>query len=300
MEIRQLKVFCAVVEKGSFSQAAEMLSLTQPTVSFQIASLEKELGTKLLDRSGREVTVTKVGEVLYQYSSRILRLTEEVRQAITEVQGLLKGELIMAASTIPGEHILPAILPKFREEYPGIKIALMITDTRGVIRKVMENEVEIGAVGAKEKNEKLVFTKFATDKLVLIVVPHNRWLKQDIITLEELRGVPFISRESGSGTRVIMKRGLEDMGIGEEELNIVMELGSTTAVKKAVEYGAGVSFVSEKAVENEIKLGLLKKVPVRGLQLNRDFFLVYKRQKTISPLGSAFLQFIREKSETNL
>jgi Transcriptional regulator len=297
MDIKQLKIFCAVVGKGSFSQAAEMLLLTQPTVSFQIASLEKELGTKLLDRSGREVTVTKSGEALYQYALRILRLTDEARQAIDEVQGLLRGKLIIAASTIPGEYILPSLLPEFKGRYPGIGISLMITDTRGAIRKVMDNEAEIGAVGAKEQDEKLVFTKFATDRLVLITSSDSKWFKQDTATLEELKEAPFISRESGSGTRAIVKQGLKDMGMSEEELNIIIELGSTAAVKKAVECGAGVSIISERAVENEVKLDLLRKVMVRGLRFDRDFFLVHKRQKTLSPIASAFLQFLQEIKE---
>lgn len=297
MDIKQLEVFCAVVGKGSFSQAAKVLSFTQPTVSFQIASLEKELGTKLLDRSGREITMTKSGEVLYQYASRILQLTQEAKRAIDEVQGLLRGELVIAASTIPGEYILPPILYRFKERYSGLDIVLAISDTREVIKKVMDNEVEVGAVGAKDGEEKLVFTKLASDRLVLIMSPDRKWFKRDVITLDELKGVPFILRESGSGTRTIAMQKLKKMGIGEEELNIVMELGSTTAVKKAVECGVGVSFVSERAVKTEIKMALLKEVPVEGLELIRDFFIVHKRQRTLSAAASAFLQFLPEAKE---
>ena len=295
MDIKQLKVFCAVVGKGSFSQAAEMLNLTQPTISFQIASLEKELGTKLLDRSGRGITVTKSGEVLSQYASKVLQLTREARQAIDEIQGLIRGELVIAASTIPGEYILPPILHRFKERYSGLDIVLAISDTRGVIKKVIDNEVEVGAVGAKEKEGKLVFTKLATDRLVLITALDSGWFKRKVITLDELKEAPFILRENGSGTRTIAMQKLKEMGIDEEELNIVMELGSTAAVKKAVECGIGVSFVSERAVETEIKLGLLKEVQVKGLELNRDFFFVHKRQRTLSPAASAFLQFFQEQ-----
>ena len=295
MDIKQLKIFCAVVEKGSFSKAAEMLILTQPTVSFQIASLEKEMGTKLLDRSGREVTLTRSGEALYHYALRMLQLADEARQAIDEVEGLLKGKLVIAASTIPGEYILPSLLPEFKEKYPGIEISLMITDTRGAIGKIMDNEAEIGAVGAKEKDEKLVFVKFTTDKLVLIAPSTGKWFKQGSVALENLRGVPFISRESGSGTRAIVKQGLKDMGMSEEELDIIMELGSIAAVKGVVESGAGVAIVSQRAVKNEIKLGLLREVPLKSWGIERDFFLVYKRQKSLSPIASAFLQFMQEQ-----
>jgi len=297
MDIKQLRVFCAVVEKASFSRAAKMLNLTQPTISFQIALLEKELETKLFDRGARQVILTKSGGILYQYALKILELTQEAKQAIDEVKGLLRGELVIAASTIPGEYILPPILHSFKERYSGIDIVLAISDTRGVIKMVMSNEVEVGAVGAKEEEEKLVFTKLATDRLVLITPHDSKWFKQDTIVLDELKAVPFILRENGSGTRTIAMQKLKEMGIGEEELNIVMELGSTTAVKKAVECGSGVSFVSERAVETEIKLNLLKKVRVQGLKLDRDFFIVYKRQKTLSPAASAFLQFLQETKE---
>lgn len=297
MDIKQLRAFYAVVEKGSFSQAADMLSLAQPTISFQIASLEKELGTKLLDRGGRGITVSKSGKIFYQYASRILKLTEEARQAIDQVQGQVRGELVIAASTVPGEYFLPSLLSEFKRNYPGIDISLVITDTKDVIRRVIDNEMEVGAVGASDKNRKLTFIKFAMDKLVLIATPHNSWFKQDVITLDELKSVPFISRESGSGTRLTMKRGLENAGLSEAELNIVMELGSTAAVKKAVECGSGVSIISDRVAENEIKSGVLKEVRVEGLQLNRDLFLVHKRQKTLSATASAFLQFIQAQKK---
>jgi len=297
MDIKQLKVFCAVVQKGSFSRAAEMLNLTQPTISFQIGSLEKELETRLFDRGGRQVIATKSGEVLYQYALKILELTQEAEEAIDQLKGLVRGKLIIAASTIPGEYILPGLLSGFKERYPGIELVLMVTDTKGVIRKVIDNEVEVGAVGAKEENDKLVFTKFATDRLVLIAPPDNRWFKQEAISLEELKEVPFVMREAGSGTRTIVKQRLKEMGVDERELNVVMELGSTAAVENAVESGAGVSIISERAVESEIKLGLLRKLRVEGLKLERDFFIVYKRRKTLSPAASALVQFLQEEKE---
>lgn len=297
MNIKELKTFCAVVQKGSFSQAADVLSLTQPTISFQISSLEKELETKLLDRGGRQMMITKSGEILYQYALNVLELTQQMKGTIEQLKGLVRGELIIAASTIPGEYILPGLLSGFKERYPGVEIILMVTDTKGVIKKVTDNEVEVGAVGAKEGDNKLVFTKFATDRLVLIAPSDERWFKRNTISLDELRGVPFIMREDGSGTRTIVRQKLKDMGMREKELSVVMKLGSTAAVKKAVESGAGVSVISERAAETEIKLGLLRKVQVKNLKLDRDFFIVYKWQKTLSPAAAAFLQFLQQAKE---
>ena len=295
MELNQLKAFCAVVEKRSFSRAGEVVFLSQPTVSLQISSLEQELGTQLLDRRAREITVTKTGETLYQYAKRILRLINEAEQAIEQLKGLMKGTLTLGASTIPGEYLLPSLLAEFKGLHPAIDIDLQISDTQGVITKVLAHEVEIGFVGTLEKSDKLVFKSLATDKLVLIASADSTWLHQDSLNVEQLRGIPFILRESGSGTRITIKQKLLEKGITEEELNVVMRLGSTAAVKRAVESGLGVSFVSEKAIENEIRLGTLKTIPVKDLELDREFFIVHSGKKSHSPAAQALLQFLQGK-----
>jgi DNA-binding transcriptional LysR family regulator len=295
MELNQLKAFCAVVEKRSFSRAGEVVFLSQPTVSLQISSLEQELGTQLLDRRAREITVTKTGETLYQYAKRILRLINEAEQAIEQLKGLMKGTLTLGASTIPGEYLLPSLLAEFKGLHPAIDIDLQISDTQGVITKVLAHEVEIGFVGTRDKSDKLVFKSLATDKLVLIASEDSTWLHQDSLSVEQLRGIPFILRESGSGTRITVKQKLLEKGITEEELNVVMRLGSTAAVKRAVESSLGVSFVSEKAIKNEIRLGTIKTIPVKDLELDREFFIVYSGKKSHSPAAQALLQFLQEK-----
>jgi DNA-binding transcriptional LysR family regulator len=295
MELNQLKAFCAVVEKRSFSRAGEVVFLSQPTVSLQISSLEQELSTQLLDRRAREITVTKTGETLYQYAKRILRLINEAEQAIEQLKGLMKGTLTLGASTIPGEYLLPSLLAEFKGLHPAIDIDLQISDTQGVITKVLAHEVEIGFVGTLERSDKLVFKSLATDKLVLIAPADSTWLRQDSLSVEQLRGIPFILRESGSGTRITIKQKLLEKGITEEDLKVVMRLGSTAAVKRAVESGLGVSFVSEKAIENEIRLGTIKTIPVKDLELDREFFIVHSGKKSHSPAAQALLQFLQGK-----
>jgi len=295
MELNQLKVFCAVVEKKSFSRASEAVFLSQPTVSLQIRALEQELGTNLLDRQGREISVTGSGKLLYGYARKILQIADEAEQAIAQLKGLITGEIIIGASTIPGEYILPNLLARFKEKYPGIEINLAIGDTKEIIRKVLDHEVEIGFVGQKERGEKLEFRGFSTEKLVLVSPISPPWLPHDRITVEELKKIPFIIRESGSGTRSSIESKLHEFDVKEAELNIVMRVGSTAAVKKAVESGAGVSIISERAIENEIKLGLLRKVPIEGLELEREFFIVQRRGRSLSPATKALLAFLEEK-----
>ncbi|MFO8011246.1 MAG: selenium metabolism-associated LysR family transcriptional regulator [Dehalococcoidia bacterium] len=290
--MRQLEIFCAVVREKGFSSAAAKLNITQPTVSFQIAALEQELGTRVLDRSGRTTTTTRTGEILYRYATQILELKAEAVQSISKLQGLFWGEVVIGASTIPGEYILPGLLPRFRQNYPGISVTVIIDDSKGIIRKVLEKEVEIGVVGAIEKNEKLNFTPFVSDKMVLISPKEKTWFPSKPATIDELKRVPFILREEGSGTRAIMEQKLSEANVRISDLSVAMVLGSTESVKFAVRSGAGVSIISERAVENDSNLGLIKVMDIEGLQLNRQFFLVNHKQKLLSPAAEAMLSFL--------
>ena len=296
MDIRQLEIFCAVVRQRGFSAAAETLNLTQPTVSFQIASLEKELGIRLLDRSGRITTPTKSGEVLYRYALQITELTAEAEQAIHQLKGLLWGKIAIGASTIPGEYILPGLLPRFRKNHPGIAVEMAIGDTSEIVNKVLGNEVEIGVVGASEKSEKLLFTKFVSDKLVLIIPANRRWFAKSVVSLKELKRTPFVLREKGSGTRTMMEQKIQDAGFDLNGFDTVMIMGSTEAIKRAVESGAGVSIVSERAVINEVELGLIKTIEISGLDLARDFFIVHRKNKVLSPAAEALAKFLQENA----
>ncbi|MFW0858695.1 MAG: selenium metabolism-associated LysR family transcriptional regulator [Dehalococcoidia bacterium] len=294
MDIKQLKIFCTVADRRSFSLAGEKLGLTQPTISFQIASLEQGLGTRLFDRGGRTTTLTRSGEVLYAYALRIMELVSEAEQGIHRLKGLLWGEISVGASNIPGEYILPGILQRFRESYPGIEITMTLDDTRGIIKRLLENGIEIGVVGASEKSDKLTFTTFLSDKLVLIVPAQNRWFTGGVARLDELKRAPFVMREAGSGTRSTLMQKLKKADLSLDDLNITMTLGSTTAVKRAVESGAGVSIVSERAVQHEVKLGLIEVMDIEGLELTRDFFIVHRKQKVLSPAAQALFQFLEE------
>ncbi|MDY6835949.1 MAG: selenium metabolism-associated LysR family transcriptional regulator [Chloroflexota bacterium] len=296
MDIRQLKSFCAVVETGGFSLAARSLGLSQPTISFQVSSLEDELGTQLFDRRGRETTTTKSGELLYRYACKILVLSREAEEAIDQLRGLVRGKLVIGASTIPGEYILPDLLRRYRSRYAGIEVEMLMSDTKEIIERVVDDEVDLGAVGATEKNEKLEFVKLATDKLVLIAPADDRCFQTESATLDEIHTMPFVLRESGSGTRASISKKLGERGGKSRNLNVVMTLGSTTAVIRAVECGAGVSIVSERAVEREVTLGLIRKIEIEGIDPNRDFFIVFRKQKVQSPAVRAFLDFLREES----
>jgi len=294
MDIRALEVFCRIVELKSFSKAAEAVYLTQPTVSGHIKVLEEFVGVKLLDRLGREVLPTKAGELLYGYAKQILALRNQAIQALEEYKGSLKGHLVIGGSTIPGEYVLPALLATFKARYPEISITLKIADSREIVRGVLEGTVELGAVGAKFDDGQLIYLKLLEDELVLALPPGHAWASKPVVALEELVEQPMILREVGSGSRKVFEEALHAARLNSSALAVVAELGSTEAVRQAVKSGAGISVISLRAIQEDLERGALRTVPLEGIRLTRDFYLVYHKNRSRSPLCETFATFLLE------
>ena len=300
MDLRRLEIFCKIADLKSFSKAAEAVLLSQPTVSEHIQSLEETFGVKLFDRLGREVVLTKGGEVLYSYAQKLLGLYQEAQQAINQFQGRMRGRLTIGGSTIPGTYILPQVLGKFKEEYPEIQIILKISDSQEVVQDVLEGRLELGVVGAKWEDGKLDYRDFVKDVLILVVPPKHPWVKKRSISARQLLEEPFIMREKGSGTRKIMEQALAKRGINSRSLQVVAEMGSTEAVIQGIKTGVGVSIVSKRAVEEELRGSLLKEIPIQGIIFQRDFYIVVNKTRTTSPLCQALNDFLLECLKTSL
>jgi DNA-binding transcriptional LysR family regulator len=294
MDIRALDVFCRIVELKSFSKAAEAVYLTQPTVSGHIKVLEEFVGVKLLDRLGREVLPTKAGELLYGYAKQILALRNQAIQALEEYKGSLKGHLVIGGSNIPGEYVLPALLASFKARHPEISITLKIADSREIVRGVLEGNYELGAVGAKFDDGQLVYLKLLEDELVLALPPGHAWASKAVVALTELVGQPMILREVGSGSRKVFEDALHAARLDSSALTVVAELGSTEAIRQALKSGAGVSVISLRAIQDDLDRGTLRTVPLEGIKLSRDFYLVYHKNRSRSPLCEAFASFLLE------
>ena len=292
MDIRALEVFCKIVELKSFSKAAEAVYLTQPTVSGHIKGLEEFVGLKLLDRLGREVVLTKAGELLYGYAKQILALRNQALQALEEYKGSLKGHLIIGGSNIPGEYVLPALLARFKAQHPEISITLRIGDSREIARGVLEGTYELGAVGAKFDDGQLIYTKLLEDELVVALPPEHAWASRTAVSLAELLGQPIILREVGSGSRKVLEDALRSAGLDTSSLTVVAELGSTEAIRQALKGGAGVSVISFRAIQEDLEHGTLHMIPLEGLRLTRDFYLIYHKNRSRSPLCETFATFV--------
>jgi len=296
MDARQLEIFVKVAELGSFSKAAEALFLTQPTVSEHIRGLEEELGVRLLDRLGRGAAPTKAGQLLLGYARRILELHREARQALDQFQGRMSGELVVAASTIPGEYVLPALIGRFKEKYPDIAISLLIGDTQRVVEWVLEGRAELAVAGAQIDHRALEYRELMPDELVLVVSAAHPWHGKKTATLEEVRAEPLIVRERGSGSRHALEKALAEVGLDLGDFRVVGEMGSTQAIKQGVKAGVGISLISKRAVAEECQHGTLHCVKVKDLRFSRAFYLVTSTTRSRSPLAEAFRAFLISES----
>jgi DNA-binding transcriptional LysR family regulator len=296
MDLRQLEVFVRVAELGSFSKAADALFLTQPTVSEHIRALEEEVGVRLLDRLGRGTAPTKAGQLLLSHAHRLLQLHKETRQALEQFRGRMSGELVVGASTIPGEYVLPALIGRFKEKYPDISISLLIGDTRQALDWLLEGKAEVAVVGAQIPQRGLEYRELMPDELVVVVSATHPWRAKKVVTLDEVKAEPLIVRERGSGSRHALERALAEVGLDLGDFRVVGEMGSTQAIKQAVKAGVGISLISKRAVEDECRAGLLWCVKVKDLRFSRAFYLVIHRGRTRSPLAETFRQFIETES----
>ena len=295
MDLRRLEVFAKVAELGSFSRAAQALSLTQPTVSEHIRALEDELGVQLLDRLGRGAAATRAGRLLLTYAQRMLALSREARQAIEQFQGRMAGELVIGGSTIPGEYVLPGLVGEFKAKHADISIVLLIGDSRQVSEWIDEGRAELGIIGARPTQRALEAREVMSDELVVMVPATHGWAERETVTLEELSREPIVVRERGSGSRAARERAREAAGASLSTLRVVGEMGSTQAVKQAVRAGLGITLISKRAVHDEFGAGLVKCLRIDGMWVRRAFYLVTHRERTRSPLGVAFLGFLESQ-----
>ena len=290
---RELEIFCKVVELGSFSKAAEAVFLVQASVSERIASLEKKVGTRLLDRMGRKVIPTAAGELLHKHATLLLEMKETAQLEMEKFLGLEQGEISMGGSTIPGEYILPALISKFNKKYPYLSVKLKISDSSDIEKRVLAGQLELGVIGSKSTHPNILSQQLWEDELVLAVPVDHPFARRKSVSLKELRETPFILREEGSGTLKILEVYLRDFG--EDSTNafqVSARFGSSTAVKEGIKSGLGLSILSARAIETELKAGLLRALKIKGLSISRNFFLIRNKLRIASPSCQAMLNYL--------
>ena len=266
MNLRQLDLFVAVAETKSFSRGAEIICLTQSTVSQHIAALEDEVETRLFDRTQQGALLTAGGEVFLRHARRILAERDQLFQGMRAFNGLSGGELLIGASNIPATYLIPPILPRLAELHPGISINMQSGDSQEVIGRLLNAEVELAIVGN---------------------APENRKLESVALTRE-----PLVDRESGSGSEQALLRELQRVNYNVGRLQIAARLGSNEAVRQVVAGGYGCAFVSERSVARELETGELRQVSVGGMRVERHFWLARLRGRTPSPAAEAVTELL--------
>lgn len=295
MDTRQLAAFCEVVDRRSFSQAAERLGVTQPAVSLQVRSLEKRLGVTLLDRSGRRVEPTEAGIRLYRGAQRLLSLEEQVLDEVAaDGDGELTGTLSLGASTGPAAVVVPQLLCEFQERHPAVRISLEVHDTQTVVDLVAERDLELGIVGASRRHRAVRFEAFASDEVIL-VCRRDHPLAGKTLAPEELRGQSLILMQEGAGVRQVVEDELRRLGVRFRDLDVRLELGLQESVRAAVAGGYGITFISRASVEAELEAGTLVEARVAGMDARRQISLVRGTGRSATRVADAFVAFARDR-----
>jgi DNA-binding transcriptional LysR family regulator len=293
MDTRQLAAFVAVVEKKSFSQAAERLGVTQPAVSLQIRALEKRLGVQLLDRSGRRVEPTEAGQRLYRNAQRMLAAEEQLLDDLAEGERVV-GRFELGASTGPGGSVVPILLGELARTYPDVSVALTVADTHRIIELVADRALELGVVGFARRHRSVVFEPLFHDQVVL-ACPSGHPFAGKTVSLDDLRGETLILMQEGAGVREAIEDELRAAGVRPRDFDARLELGLQESVRTAVEAGFGVTFISRSAIEAALAAGTLTEARVQGLEPSREIFVARAAGRTLTRVAQAFLDLAHER-----
>ncbi|MDX1641662.1 MAG: LysR family transcriptional regulator [Balneolaceae bacterium] len=286
--LHQLKVFAEVAKCGSITKAAESLHMTQPAVSIQMKQLQESVDIALIEIIGKKLYLTEAGERLYSMQQTIQEHEEAFEAYTSELKGGLTGNLsISAAST--AKYFLPYLLGAFQKKYPKVKIALKVTNRNEVLQHLYNNEFQLAILTQLPDDSSIIATPFLSNPLVMACPPNHSLSNKKDLNMKDLKDEPFIFRESGSGTRMVMERLLDEAGI---EPTIAMELGTNEAVKQAIMAGIGISLISKLSMHSELKTGKINKLNILDFPVETHWHTLYRKDKVISRVLKNFLNFL--------
>ncbi len=294
MNLRQLEAFVEVAECGSFSKAAKELYLTQPTISAHISSLEKELDARLFVRNTKEVSLSDCGQILYKYARQMVDIEKRIEEAFSGGHDDGKKCVTIAASTIPAQYLLPKILARFNEKYPGEQLKIMETDSTKVVEQVVDHQVDIGFTGTVLEKKHCRYIPFYKDELVIITPNTEEYRKKSPEDVSWIKNEAVIMREEGSGTRKEAEKQLKNLGISMESLNVVASIENQETIKKSVGRGMGISVLSKLAAEEEVNDGRILAFHIPQADDGRDINVVYNKNYQISSSAGRFLKVVKE------
>jgi LysR family transcriptional regulator, low CO2-responsive transcriptional regulator len=288
LTLRQLEILGAVARCGSFSRASTELHLSQPAVSMQIKQLERALGLPLFEHMGKHIHLTEAGRETLQSGGVIARELANLEQTLADLQGLKGGALsVSAAST--ASVFAARLMALFRTQHPDVHLSLNVVNRETLLQHLTGNSVDLALMGQPPEGLDLTAQPFMDNPLVVIAATGHPLAEVRDIPLARLVEEPIVGREQGSGTRSALEKFLAEHGL---PLKVAMEMNKNEAIKQAVEAGLGVGLVSLHTVQAELASGQLCVLDVQGLPLKRQWYLVQREGKRLSPAAQAFAQFV--------
>ena len=297
MNLKQLEAFVQVAEGGSFSRAAKELYLTQPTISAHIASLEKELNVRLFIRNTKEVSLSEDGKELYKYAKPMMDLEHKIEERFGSGEEPGKHCITIAASTVPAQYLLPAILKRYNEKYPEEQLKILEMDSAKVVLRVIDHMVDVGLTGTTLEKKHCRYVPFYKDQLVVITPNTEKYRKLQAESADDISWIcqeSFIMREEGSGTRKEAEKQFARAGISVEKLDVIASIENQETIKKSVSQGLGISVLSALASTNEVEEGHILAFPIPGADSGRDINLVYNKNYQLSRSAERFIRIVKD------
>ncbi|ACO03598.1 MAG TPA: LysR family transcriptional regulator [Persephonella sp.] len=287
LDYHKLKIFKTVADTGSFSKAAQLLFLSQPTVTLQIKKIENYLGVTLFKRDKKSISLTEEGKILYSYASKIIEDYLLMEENLSHIKENIRKNLVLGASTTVGEFFLPEIISNFLKKIPDIKIHLFIGNSKEIEEGILSKSFYIGVIEDEVSSNKLEVVGFFKDEIILIGANTDK--TPESVKIDDLKNFKFIFREKGSGTRNVVEKALKKSGI---EIKPFMEVGSSKAISKIVSGSDCLAFVSRLVAEDEIRYGKLKEIKIEGIKINRNFSFITQKNVRLPKVERDFLQFL--------
>ena len=300
MDVERLETFLCAADNLSFSEAAKLLHLSQPSVSHQIKALEQELGVSLFTRSGSGLELTEGGRVLLPWARRLMNDSGDLKEMMSSLQADIVGELRISCSTTAGKYILPQFVARFCAGHPAIRARILTCRPERATLDILEGEAHIGVISSEINNANFESQNFFTDRVGLIVPADHPWASRRSVEPGELLEERLILREPESGTRKVLLEELSKHDINLEDLHILMELGNAEAIVSTVAAGYGISFVSALAAQDHIRQGNIVMLPVEDLSLHRAIFMIRKRVGAPHRPRDAFWSFVHAPENADL
>ena len=293
MEDFRLKVFHSVARNKSFTKAAAELLITQPAVTKQIKNLEELLETRLFERVSNSVVMTQEGELLFRYSNEIFQLYKEFNFELSILKAKPAGSFTIGASTTIAQYLISPVLGGFQKKFPDIKFNLMSGNTEAIVNAVLSKNISLGIVEGKRHHTGLKYAELTSDEVVLVTHAKSKFAKEDTIKLDDMKNIPIVLRERGSGTLEVIEIALQEKSINFADLPIIMHLGSTESIKSFLENSHSVAFLSMRAIQKEIQYGELKIIHIKNFRIIRDFTFIYLHGQP-DKFSTMFMRFAKQ------